>query len=833
MEGFLRECRYGLRMLGKSPGFAAVAILTLALGIGSATAIFSVVDAVLLRPLPYPNPQELVRIWERAPDGHRMNLADPNFDDFRSQNEALSEMAVYASGPSAVSGGREPVRVDVAEVSRGFFSILGASPVRGRLFAPEELEVHGAPAAIVSHDYWRRYLDGTPDLSGRRVALNGSVYPVVGVMPAGFDFPPGAAVWIARELDPELPSRTAHNWRAIGRLRPGITVAQARANLETIAGRIQSRYGREVDLVGAAVAPLHDAMVGDVRTALLTLSGAVGLLLLVACANVAGLLLARTSSRRRELAVRAALGASRGRLLQQFLGESIALAGAGGVLGIAIAFAAVRALPSILPANLPRQEGIAVSLPVLAFAVATSAAVAVALGLAAAWRAGRGDLGEALAAGSRGSTGSGSSQRLRAALVAGEIAVTLVILVGAGLLGRSFARLVATSPGFRSDRLSTIEFSAPDRSQSGLTPAIPTVGGPAAPEVVRQIALVDRLIARLRALPGVEGIGLAGAIPAAAGDDLADGTFLVLDGRPSPANFDEWERLWRDKAATGRASYAVADEGYFRTLGIPLVAGRFFRDGDDWNAPHVAVISETLARQRWPGQDPIGRSINFGNMDGDLAPMTIVGVAGDVRALGLDRPPTPIVYVSYRQRGLRPDATPTLLLRTAPSAPPVAAAARQVFRELAPDLPVRVSTFGDEMGVWLADRRFLLLLVGVFAGAALLLAAVGIYGIVAFSVARRTQEIGIRMALGAARSDVLRLVVGEGARLAAFGLAAGVLASLAVTRLVASLLFGVTATDPGTFAGVAALLAAAALGASYLPARRAMRLDPSIALRRE
>ena len=832
MEGFLRECRYGLRALRKSPGFSAVAVLTLALGIGAATSIFSVVDAVLLRRLPFPRPEQIVRVWERAGDGHRMNLADPNFDDLRSQNETLSEMAIYASGPSAVSGGREPVRVDVAEVSRGFFSILGAAPERGRLFAPEELEVHGAPAAIVSHDYWRRYLDGAPDLSGRRVIMNGSVYPVVGVMAPGFDFPPGAAVWIARELDPGLPSRTAHNWRAIGRLRPGVGLAQARANLETIAGRIQSRYGRDVDLVGATVVPLHDAMVGDVRTALLTLSGAVGLLLLVACANVAGLLLARTSSRRRELAVRAALGAGRGRLLQQFLGEAIALAGAGGTLGVAIAFAAVRALPSILPANLPRQEGIAVSLPVLAFAVAASAAVAVVLGLVAAWRAGRGDLAEALAAGSRGSSGSGSSQRLRAALVASEIAVTLVILVGAGLLGRSFARLVATSPGFSSDRLSTVEFSAPERNQAGLTPAIPTAGG-AAPEIVRQIALVDRLVARLRALPGVTGIGLAGAIPAAAGDDLADGTFLVLDGRPSPSGFDEWGRLARDKAATGHASYAVADEGYFRTLGIPLVRGRLFRDGDDWNAPHVAIVSETLAKQRWPDQDPIGRTINFGNMDGDLAPLTIVGVAGDVRALGLDRPPTPIVYVSYRQRGLRPDATPTLLLRTAPSAPPVAAAARQVFRELAPDLPVRVSTFGDEMGAWLADRRFLLFLVGVFAAAALLLAAVGIYGIVAFSVARRTQEIGIRMALGAARADVLRLVVGEGARLAAIGLAAGVVASLVVTRLVASLLFGVSATDPATFAGVAALLAAAALVASYLPARRAMRLDPSIALRRE
>ena len=830
MQGFLRECRYGLRTLRKSPGFAAVAILTLALGIGAATAIFSVVDAVLLRPLPYPNPQELVRIWERAPDGHRMNLADPNFDDFRSRNATLSEMAIYGSGTTAVSGGREPVRVDVAVVSRGFFPTLGVAPSLGRGFSPDEQRLHGTPAAIVSHDYWQRYLDGAADLSGRRIAMEGSVYQVVGVMPAGFDFPQGVAAWIPRELETELPSRTAHNGRAIGRLRPGVGLAAARANLNAIAASVKQQYDRDVDLVGAVVIPLQDALVGDVRTGLLTLSGAVGLLLLVAAANVAGLLLARTSSRRKELAVRAALGANRGRLMQQFLGESVALTGAGGALGILLAAAAVRVLPSILPANLPRQQGIAVDLPVLVFALAATAAVALSLALFAAWRAGGGDLQGALASGSRGDSGGGSSQRLRAVLVSGEIALTLVILVGAGLLGRSFLALVATSPGFRSDRLVTVEFASPRPSETGLTPAIPALG--ASPGTTRQVELVDRLAARLKALPGVEGVALAGAIPAAGGDNLADGSFLVLDGRASPKDFDEWGRMARERSATGGASYAVTGPDYFGTLGIPLVRGRFFGPGDEAGSTHVAVISETLAKQRWPGQDPIGHVINFGNMDGDLRPLTIVGVAGDVRAAGLDRPPAPIVYVSYRQRGIRPDATPTFLVRTtaAPSGP-VASAARGIFRELAPDLPVRVSTFDAEMGGWLADRRFLLLLVGVFAASALLLAAVGIYGIVAFSVARRTREIGIRMALGAERRDVLRMLVGEGAGLALTGIAAGIVVSLAVTRLVASLLFGVRATDPVTFGAVSALLAGAALAASYLPARRAMRLDPNAALR--
>jgi predicted permease len=829
MEGFLRECRYGVRTFRKSPGFAAVAIATLALGIGAATAIFSVVDAVLLRPLPYPNPRELVRIWERAADGHRMNLADPNFDDFHAQNETLSEMAIYGYGTTAVSGGREPVRVDIAEVSRGFFPVLGVAPSLGRGFAPDEQRLHGTPAAIVSHDYWQKYLDGAADLSGRRLAMEGSVYQVVGVMPKGFDFPQGVAAWIPRELEPELPSRTAHNWRAIGRLRPGVGLAAARANLNAIGERVKRQYDKDVDLVGAVVVSLQDALVGDVRTGLLTLSGAVALLLLVAGANVAGLLLARTSSRRKELAVRAALGANRGRLMQQFLGESVALTGAGGALGILLAAAAVRALPSILPANLPRQQGIAVNLPVLVFALAASVAVALSLALVAAWRAGGGDLQAALASGSRGDSGGGSSQRLRAVLVSGEIALTLVILVGAGLLGRSFLALVSTSPGFRSDRLVTVEFASPRPSETGLTPAIPTLG--ASPAVVRQIELVDRLAARLRALPGAEGVALAGALPAAGGDNLVDGSFLVLDGRASPKDFDEWGLMARDRAATGKASYAVAGPDYFRTLGIPLVRGRFFESGDEANAPHVAVISETLARERWPGQDPIGHVINFGNMDGDLRPLTIVGVAGDVRAAGLDRPPAPVVYVSYRQRGIRPDATPTFLVRTATPPGAMASSVRGVFRELAPDLPVRVSTFDAELGGWLADRRFLLLLVGVFAASALLLAAVGIYGIVAFSVARRTREIGIRMALGAERRDVLRMVIGEGAGLALAGIAAGVVVSLAVTRLVASLLFGVGAADPVTFGAVSILLAGAALAASYLPARRAMRLDPNAALR--
>jgi predicted permease len=824
VHSVISDCRYGLRQLRKNPGFTAVVVLILALGIGASTAIFSLVDAVLLRALPYPNPEKIVRVWEQAPDGHQMNLSDPNFDDFLAQNNTLSSLAAYGFGLTSISGGSEPVRVDIAVVSRDFFKALGVEPFRGRAFAPDEQRLHGAPAMIVSYSYWQRYLGGAADLSKFHLAMEGGVYPVVGVMPAGFDFPPGVAAWIPRELDSGTPSRTAHNWRGLGRIRDGVTVAQARANLSAIARRIKEQYGKEVDLNDAAVVPLADAMVGDVRTALLTLLGAVGLLLLVACANVAGLLIARTSARLKELAVRAALGAGRGRLIQQFLAESFVLSFTGGVLGILIATWAVKVLPAILPTKLPRQQGIAVNTSVLLFALAAIVAVAISLALFAAWRADAGDLQEALSAGSRSYSGGGASHRLRSFLVVGEIATTLVILAGAGLLGRSFLRLISTSPGFRQESLITMEFSPPiPQGQWGTDPSA----------IARQIHLMDDLLARLSAIPGAETVGLSGAIPVAAGDDLADGDFLILNGQKPPANFDEWNHIAQNPSQVGHALYCVAGEGYFRTVGIPLVRGRIFGDQDDLNSPNVAVISESLARQRWPNHDPVGQLIDFGNMDGNVKPLTIVGIVGDVRAAGLDRPPSLIIYVDYRQRGMNANSSPTILMRSAAPSAAIVSAARGIFHDLAPDAPVKFSTFADEMGGWLADRRFLLLLVGLFAAAALALAAVGIYGVVAFSVTRRTQEIGIRMTLGGQRGDVLRLVLGEGAGMAALGVGIGVAASMAITRLMSTLLFGISATDPLTFVGVAVLLSLVALLACYIPALRATRVDPLVALRYE
>jgi predicted permease len=409
-------------------------------------------------------------------------------------------------------------------------------------------------------------------------------------------------------------------------------------------------------------------------------------------------------------------------------------------------------------------------------------------------------------------------------LVVGEIATTLVILLGAGLLGRSFLRLVSISPGFRQENLITMEFSLnTPQGQDGTDQQV----------ISRQIRLLDSIVARLRTIPGTASVGLAGALPVAAGDNLADGLFLIINGQKPPANFDEFGRIAKNRSQTGLAEYAVASEEYFRTLGIPLIRGRMFGEQDVMNSPHVAVISESLARKRWPNQDPIGQVIEFGNMDGNLRPLTIVGIAGDVRASGLDRPPSPIIYVDYRQRGMNANSTPTIVMRSTAPAGEIASAARGIFHELAPDVPVKFSTFADDMGGWLADRRFLLLLVGLFACTALIIAGVGLYGVVAFFVAQRTQEIGVRMAIGAQRSDVLRLVLGEAARMAAFGVIIGVVASLAISRLLTSLLFGISATDPLTFIGVAALLSLVALAASFIPAYRATRVDPITALRYE
>jgi len=825
MEVLLRELRYGFRILTRSPAFSAIAVLTLALGIGASTAIYSVVDAVLLRPLPYPQPQQLVALWENAPGHERMDLADANFADFRAQNHTLTALAEYSYSSMSVAGGSDPVRITGAEVSRDFFTALRVQPFLGRLFVPEELQLNGVRAVIVSYGYWQKYLGARTDLSQFQLAMNGSLYSVVGVMPRGFDFPQKAALWIAREIDPPLPSRTAHNYECLGRLKYGVTMSQARADLDEIAKRIHSEYGKKADLTDATVLPLADAIVGDVRVAVLTLFGAVILLFLVACANVAGLLLARTSARKKELAVRLALGAGRWRLLQQLLAEALILSLAGAVLGILIATWTAKLLPHILPADLPRQDAISINASVLLFTLVVSLAATLGLGLFAAWHVGGDELGEALSASSRGY--SGASQKARSVLVIGEIAVTLVILTTAGLLGRSFLRVISVDPGFGGQELVILKFPPP-QSEASLTLSALTPQ-----EIARQSSFLNEALTRLQAIPGIQSAGLTGGLPIADADGFPDGTFLILSGQPAPTDFEQFERLAENPSQTGHAIYCAVSTNYFRTLGVPLVRGRMFDEQDGPDAPNVALISDTLARQRWANQNPLGQVIEFGNMDGNLKPLTIVGVVGDVRAFGLDQPPSSMIYVNVRQRGLTASASPTIVLRTKLAATSFAPGVRDVFRAMDPNIPVEFSTFAQALGGWLAERRFLFMLAAVFAGVALALAAVGVYGLVALSVARRMQEIGIRLALGAQRSSILRLIIGEGGRLAVVGVLIGLAISSAATRLISSLLFEVKALDWLTFLTVALLLVVVALLASFIPARHAMRLDPYIVLRDE
>ncbi|HLW78960.1 MAG TPA: ABC transporter permease [Terriglobia bacterium] len=824
MTTLVPDLRYGLRMLVRSPGATLVMIATLALGVGANTAIFSVVYGVLLRPLPYPKPDQIVSLQELN-HAYTMNFADPNFDDLRASNHSLTGIAEYQSGVSTIVTGSGPARAGVAAVSQDFFRVMGVSPVLGRGFAPEELHVGASPSMLVSYDLWQQSLAGAIDLASLKVKMDDKVCTVVGVLPRGFGFPDETKAWIPRELFEHLPSRTAHNWHVIARVRDGQTVEQAHLDLGSIAKRLKGQFGDYTDMTDVGVTRLRDSMTGGVRRALLILLGAVGFLLLVASANVANLQLARAAARERELAIRSALGAGRGRLLRQFLAEALLLALAGGVVGVLAALWGVSALVALAPPNLPRLGEVSVNLPVLAFALGVSVLVAVSLGVLTALRATSGDPQEALAEGARGHAGSRRSQRLGRVLVSSQLAISLVLLVGAGLLGRSLMHVVSVDPGFRTENILTMEIELPSAPASGDQSA-----GELGPgyEAGRPAAFVTSLFEHLRAIPGVQEVGGSTDLPLAGAGCPGDGTFLLLDRQPK---MEDFERL-AHSAPTGYADYCVASEGYFGAFGIPLVRGRLFDAHDSREAPPVALISESLARATWPNQNPLGKTIEFGNMDGDMRLLTIVGIVGDVRDQNLETPPKSAVYVDYRQRPLHgQDFNVVIRSSVAPTA--LLGPAREIVRSLDPDVSPRLRSFQQVFAASLDSRRFNLELVAAFAGTALLLAAVGIYGVMAFWVERRRREIGVRMALGAVGGDVLRLVLRQAAWTAAVGVLAGLAGAFALTRTMQSMLFGVSADDPVTFAGVALLLAGVALLASYVPARRATKVDPMVALRYE
>jgi putative ABC transport system permease protein len=816
MGVFLKDLRYAARMFAKNPAVSCVMVLSLALAIGANTAIFSVVYGVLLRPLPYPKADQIVVVNEVGSKGTRANFTDPNFEDIRAMNHSLQGLAEYASGTETVTGASEPTRTVVANVSADFFDIMGVAPAMGRAFGAESMRIGGVPAALVSYAYWQQYLGSTQDLSKSKLTISKLEYTVVGVLPAGFRFPSDTSIWIPRELYERNSSRTAHNWRVIGRVRDGCSIEQSRADLSAIAKHLKQQYGKDIWMADASVTPLQEAMVGKVRSTLFLLLGAVGFLLLVACANVANLMLVQAATRTRELAIRTALGAGRSRLVRQFLTESLLLSLTGGSLGVLGALWGVNALLGIAPGTLPRTREVSVNLPVMLFALGICVLVAVGLGILTAVRATSEKNQSMLGEGSRGQAGSVRSQRIGRTIVASQLAITLILLIGAGLLGRSLFQTLSVDYGFRTEN--NVSLNLPMSFPIGDV------------EKARRVQQIDEILARLRQVPGVQSVGAVNELPLAGG--LSDGTFLMMNPGDSVKDFKEFGQLVHDPTRTGEADYGVASEGYFQTMGIPLIRGRLFDSRDGMNAPHVAVVTQSLVTAKWPKEDPIGKTIEFGNMDSDLRVLTIVGVVGDVRNTSLQSLPVPTVYVNYRQRPQRASDL-YVVARTSLSPASVFSAGREIAHDVAPDAPPRFSTVSQVFSDSLATQHFNLILIGTFAGTALLLAMAGIYGVMAYTVEQRTREFGVRMALGAQPSDVLGLVLRQGIITIGIGVAGGVFGAIALTRTMASLLYHTSATDPFTFAGVAVLLTLVALLASYLPARRATRVDPVIALRYE
>jgi putative ABC transport system permease protein len=814
VEDLVEDVRYGLRLLRKSPGFTAIVVLTLALGIGANTAIFSVVYDVLLRPLDYPRPEQVVRVWGTNASGGEMNFSDPNFQDIAAQSHDFQSLAQYTSQIASVVGGAQPIRALGTAASRGFFSVFGAQPVVGRGFLDEEQRVGGPLVAVVSYAFWRDSLGSASDLSRIRLKVDGEAYSVIGVMRAGFSFPGETAVWVPRERFPALPSRTANNWRVIGRLRDGVKLEQANADVRAIARRLKQQYGDDTSMTDASLLRLQDEMVRSVRPALLMLCGAAAFLLLVACANIVNLLMARAAGRSREFAARAALGASRGRLVRQGLTEVALLTVLGGALGILFAFWGVGALLGLAPENLPRANEIGIHLPVLLFALVLSGAVAAAVGVSTALRSTVSNPLRGLAEGGR--VGSASSHALRRTLAAVQVAITLVLLVGAGLLTRSLDRLLAVDPGFRSSGVVTADLSLPEVENDAAR--------------ARRAQFFSELFAQLQRLPSVEQVGAVSALPLAG--DIADGTFLRLQPGEQIKDFVQFERLAHDPERAGYAYYIAASEGYFQTFRIPLLRGRLFDGRDGIDSLHAALISESLAHKVWPKEDPLGRLIEFGNMDGDLRPLTIVGVVGDVRASGLEAPPEPVIYTNLLQRPQQ-QTNVSVVLRTAADPGALNTELLEEVRRLDPDLPVRVRPFTQIFDASLVHRRFTMILLGAFAGVALLLALVGVHGVISYAVSERTREIGVRMALGARPGDVLRMVLGQGARMVVVGTSIGILAALGLSHFLQSLLYEIRAADGLTYGSVTLLLVFVTLLACWIPARRAMKVDPMVALRYE
>ncbi len=797
----MNDLRYAFRQLISSPGFTAVAILTLALGIGACTAIFSVVNGVLLRPLDYPQPDRIVVMREtNLPQFPEFSVSPPNFLDWQKQTKSYAYLAAYGGSQMNLTGEGEPQRLIGVKATADYFKVYGVQPVLGRTFLPDEDAPGKDHVVVLSNPFWQRVFGGEKNAIGQTVQLDGETYTVIGVAPPDFGQASKVDVWAPMAFSPEERSnkyRGAHYISVVGRLKPGVTAAQANAELKLLAAQLAQQYPDSNKGWSVFVMPMLDYSVRDVRVVLYTLLGAVGCVLLIACANIANLLLARATARHRELSIRAALGASRFRLVRQLLTESVLLALCGGAAGLLVARWGLDALLALAPTDLPRASSIHLDAGVLAFSFFLSVLTGVVFGVAPAWLAAHTDMNESLKQGSRGSTD--ARGRLRGALVVIEVAFALVLLGGAGLLARSFMRLTHVDPGFNPKDATVLRLTLPEKKYE---------------KVEQQVAFADALLERLRALPGVQAAGLTHTMPLI-GDWVL--TFQIA-GRPKIAPSD-----------LPSTNYYSVTPDYFHAMGIPLIRGRLFTPQDNVKSPHVAIINETMAKQFFPNEDPIGKQIDVQNGPENFR--QIVGIVGDIKQYGVDKETTAQTYEPFAQH---PFNTLNVVLRSTGSPAALIGALRPAVYSIDKDQPVgTIQPLTEILSETIAKQRFAMTLVAVFSIVALIIASVGIYGVMSYNVVQRRGEIGIRMALGAQTRDVLNLILGSGGKLVGIGLLVGLVATFLATRAMGSILFQTSASDPLTLGAITLLLAAVALVACLLPAQRATRVNPIEALRDE
>ncbi|HET9528798.1 MAG TPA: ABC transporter permease [Blastocatellia bacterium] len=807
MNTLWQDLRYGVRLLVKQPGFTLIAVITLALGIGANTAIFSLVNAVLLRPIPFPESEQLVTVWEDASviGFPRGEAAPANYVDWKAQQSVFEDLAALSWQSLALTSDGEPERVSAYGVTSNLFPLLGVQPALGRIFLPEEDSPGASKVAILSHALWQRRYGGDHSIIGRDITLNGRQHTVVGVMPASFQFLQSyIGLWVPAAFSrEELAERDSHYLIVVGRMKGGVTVEQAKADIGTITERIARDHPDEAEFLRSDVVPLHELLAGRVRRPLVMLLVAVGFVLLIACANIASLLLSRASARRREMAVRTALGANRARVVRQLLTESVLLAGAGGAAGLLFSLWSFTLLKQLIPEGMLLTAKLEIDLPVLGFTLVVSLITGMVFGLAPAMQASKIDLNQALKEGG-GRAGAGAAgNRLRGAFVVAEVALALVLLVGAGLLIRTVFHLHDQYSGFQPEQLLTMRTVLPTNKYA---------------EHPKRVAFYDQVLERVGALPGVVSLAYTTSVPL---EWKGGANGFTIEGRqPEPGVFTN-------------AIHRQISPDYFRTMGIRLRQGRYFDERDDKQSIPVVIINETMARQFWPAEDPLGKRIKFGGPDSSW--MTIAGIVDDVRQMGMDVAVKAEMYLPYKQITTHRFYTPRdLVIRSAGDPLDLVAEVREEIRAVDPDQPVsNIATMEEVLSEEAAPRSLGMILVSSFAGLALLLSSLGIYGVLSYFVAQQTPEIGIRLALGAQPCNILGQVMKKGMSWALLGIAIGSLAAFALTRLMTSLLFGVSATDPATFGLVVLMLVAVALLACYLPAKRAMRVDPMVALRYE